>query len=86
MNDIQWRFEALTYLTSILQVNQKAHARGSEMRTTGEAYPKIWAYLGFRNLLTRYEMDTGEEDRYMSAEAQFKATERTHANWQAQQK
>ncbi len=34
----------------------------------------------------KYEKDTGMEDRYMLADAQFEAAERTHSNWKAQQK
>ncbi len=30
LNDIQWRYEALSYLTSILQVNKEAHNSGDE--------------------------------------------------------
>ncbi len=86
MNDIQWRFKALSYLTSILQVNKQARDSGGEMQTTGEAYPKIWAYLGLKNLLTQYEKDTGLEDRYTLAEAQFEAAKRMHDTWQVQQK
>ncbi len=30
MNDIQWRYEALSYLTSIFQINKQARDSGSE--------------------------------------------------------
>ncbi len=73
MNEIQWRYEALSYMTSILKANQEACDQGNETRGPGEAYPRIWAYLGYRNLLTQYEKDSGREDPYTSAEARFKA-------------
>ncbi len=81
LNNIQWRFEALTYLVLILETNQKACSSGDETRTPKEAYPKLWAYLGFRNLLTRYEIETGKEDPNTSAAAQFGAAERVHKTW-----
>ncbi len=46
LNDIQWRYEALSYLTSILHVNQEAHNSRDETQMVGEAYPKMWVYLG----------------------------------------
>ncbi len=85
MNDIQWKFEALTYLISILQVNKWACDSGSKMRTPGEAYPKLWTYLGLKNLLTPYEKDTGMDDQHTSAEAQFEAAKRMHETWLVQQ-
>ncbi len=30
LNDIQWRYEALSYLTSILQINKEACERGDK--------------------------------------------------------
>ncbi len=32
MNEIQWRYEALSYLTSILKVNQEARDQGTDTR------------------------------------------------------
>ncbi len=55
------------------------------MRTPKEVYPRLWEYLGLKNLLTRYEIETGMEDRHTSAEARFKAAEKVHKNWQKQQ-
>ncbi len=86
LNDIQWRYEVLSYLTSIIQINKEVCKRGDNTRTPREAYPKIWVYLGLRNLLTKYEKDTGMEDRYMLADARFKAAEKMHRDWKAQQK
>ncbi len=60
MNEIQWKYEALSYLTSILKVNQEAHNQGTKTRGPGETYPRIWKYLGFRNLLTQYKQDHEE--------------------------
>ncbi len=40
-NDIQWRYEALSYLTSIIKGNQEAQEQGTETREQGEAYPRI---------------------------------------------
>ncbi len=86
MNEIQWRYEALSYMTSIPKVNQEACGQGNETRGPGEAYLRIWAYLGFRNLLTQYEKDSGREDLYTLAEARFKAAQKTHDNWAMKQK
>ncbi len=69
MKEIQWRYEALFYLTSILKANQEVRDQGHEEREPGEAYPKIWAYLGYRNLLMQYEKDSRREDPYTSVEA-----------------
>ncbi len=85
MNNIQWRYEALSYLVSILEVNQQARTTADETRTTGQAYPKIWAYLGYKNLLTRYEMEMGMEDPHTSAEARFKAAQKAYKTWHSQQ-
>ncbi len=77
-NNIQWWYEALSYLVSILEVNKQACTSEDETRMTGQAYPKMWAYLGYKNLLTRYEMETGMEDQHTSAEARFRAAEKVH--------
>ncbi len=85
MNNIQWRYEALSYLVSIIEVNKQARTSGDETRTVREAYPKMWAYLGLKNLLTRYEVEAEMEDQYMSAEARFKAAEKVYKTWKGQQ-
>ncbi len=56
-------------MTSILKANQEARSHGDEMRMPGEAYPKVWAHLGFKSLLMQFEKDLGREDPYMSADA-----------------
>ncbi len=58
MNQIQWKYEALSYLTSIIKGNQEVWDQGTETRGPGEAYLMIWKYLGFRNLLTQLEEQT----------------------------
>ncbi len=81
MNQIQWKYEALSYLTLIIKGNQEAREQGTEMRGPGVAYPRMWKYLSFRNLLTQLE----EKDPYMSVEARFKAAKTMHDNWRVQQ-
>ncbi len=41
MNEIQWKYKALSYLTSILSVNKEAREHGDEEQMAGEAYPRI---------------------------------------------
>ncbi len=85
MNNIQWRYEALSYLVSIVKVNKEAHDRGDEARTVGQAYPRIWACLGLMNLLTRHEVDMGMEDLDTSAAARYRAAKKVHKTWLGQQ-
>ncbi len=84
LNPIQWRFEALSYLVSIVKVNRQVRERGEETRAVEQAYPKIWAYLGLKNLLTRHETDTGMEDPNTSVVARFTAAEKVHRTWMGQ--
>ncbi len=86
MNQIQWKYEALSYLTSIIKGNQEAWDQRTETRGPGEAYPKMWKYLSFRKLLTQLKEMTMREDPYMSVEARFKAAKMTHDNWRSQQR
>ncbi len=41
-NQIQWRYEALTYLSSLIAGNKRAQQEGEEMQEPGEAYSKLW--------------------------------------------
>ncbi len=49
-----------------------------ETQTVAQAYPRVWAYLGLKNLLMRYEVDNGTEDAYTSVALQFGAAEKAH--------
>ncbi len=49
-------------------------------------YPKLWKYLGLKNLLTVIERETLKEDPYTSAAARCVAAMTTYENWKMQQK
>ncbi len=59
LNPIQWRYEALSYLTTIVRLNRQAHESGNEMRTVAQVYPRVWLYLGLQGLLMRHEIEMG---------------------------
>ncbi len=84
LNAIQWRFEALFYLATIVKRNKEAQERGDETRMPAQAYLRIWAYLGLKNLLTRHEVEKGTEDPNTSVAARYKAAERVHQTWLGQ--
>ncbi len=86
MNQIQWKYEVLSYLDSLIRVNKEVQQEGNEMQGLGEVYPRLWKYLGFRNLLTQLKEKMLREDPYTSAASQLKAAKTTHDNWKLQQK
>ncbi len=86
VSQIQWRFKALTYLSSLIDGNKSAQLEGEEDREPGEVYPKLWKYLSFRNLLMPIEIRMQKEDPYTSAATRLLAATTTYDNWKAQQK
>ncbi len=56
------------------------------MQNLGESYPKLWKYLGLRNLLTVIEKEALKEDLYTSAAVRYTAAQTTYENWKMQQK
>ncbi len=86
MNQIQWKYEALSYLNSLIKGNKEAQQEGNEMRGPGEVYPRLWKYLGFRNLLMPLKEKMLNEDPYTSAVSRLKAAKKMHDNWKMQQR
>ncbi len=66
--ELQWRYEALLYLLTVIRVNDRMRATKKDSRRIAHTHPRVWTYLGLRNLLTRYEMDNGVEDPHTSVE------------------
>ncbi len=84
LNHIQWQYEALSYLTMIVRMNQQARESGGETRAVAQVSPRIWAYLGLQNSLTRHEVEMGMEDPNTSMLARFIAIEKAHKTWMSQ--
>ncbi len=49
-----------------------------------QTHPRIWTYLGLRNLLTRYEVENGTEDPYMSVQLRLETAQKAHQTWMNQ--
>ncbi len=57
-NNIQWRFEAASYLNSLIIGVKNMQKEGEDMRDPGQSCPKLWLYLGMKNALTLLERET----------------------------
>ncbi len=83
-SSIQFKFEVLSYLDSIVRVYWQARETRGKERLIQEVYPRMWTYLSLRNLLMRHEVERGEEDPNTQIAARFAAADRAYQVWKGQ--